>query len=143
MPDSSMESSPTRTRPFGIKAIMVLQLLYVALLITNQVNILTQGDRSDTLPQVPTESVAVAVAILNVLILLGLISVPGLWRLKYWAWVLLMLQIGVSLGVALWAYFSGSPQYGTMVICVAMVFYLNQGDVRRAFSHRRPAGETT
>jgi len=142
MPDSAMESPPTRTRPFGIKAIIVLQLLYVALLIMAQVDIPTQGDWPDVLPQ-PTESVAVAVAILNVLIFLGLISVPGLWRLKYWAWVLLMLQIGVSLGVALWAYFSDTPQYGSMVICVAMVFYLNQGDVRRAFSHRRPAGEAT
>lgn len=142
MSDSAMESPPTRTRPFGIKAIIVLQLLYVALLITAQVAILTGGDWSDVLPQ-PTESVAVAVAILNVLILLGLISMPGLWRLKYWAWVLLMLQIGVSLGVAIWAYFSGSPQYGSMVIGVAMVFYLNQRDVRRAFSHRRPAGVAT
>ena len=138
MSDSVMESPTAHMRPFGIKAIIVLQLLYVALLITAQVDILTQGDWPDVLPQ-PTESVAVAVAILNVLILLGLISMPGLWRLKYWAWVLLMLQIGVSLGVALWAYFSGSPQYGSMVIGVAMVFYLNQGDVRRAFSRRRPA----
>ena len=142
MSDSAMESPPAHMRPFGIKAIIVLQLLYVALLITAQVDILTQGDWPDVLPQ-PTESVAVAVAILNVLIFLGLISVTGLWRLKYWAWVLLMMQIGVSLGVALWAYFSGTPQYGSMVIGVAMVFYLNQGDVRRAFARRRPTGVAT
>jgi len=142
MSDSGMESPPAHMRPFGIKAIIVLQLLYVALLITAQVGILTGGDWPDVLPQ-PTESIAIAVAILNVLIFLGLISVTGLWRLKYWAWVLLMMQIGVSLGVALWAYFSGTPQYGSMVIGVAMVFYLNQGDVRRAFSRRRPTGVAT
>ena len=142
MSASAMESPPTRTRPFGIKVIIVLQIVYLALLIAALVEILTQGGASDIIPE-PTESLSVAVAILSVHILLALVIVPGLWQLRQWAWLLLMLEIGLTLGVALWAYFSGSPQYGGMVIGVAMVFYLNQGDVRKAFSRRRPAGVAT
>ncbi len=141
-----MDSPPKRTRPFGIRIIILLQLIYVALLITTQVDILVQGDTllqvrwADVLPQ-PTESLVATLAVLNTLILITLITVAGLWQLKHWAWVLLMLQIGVSLGLTMWAYFSGSPQHLAMAIGVITVFYLNQGDVRRAFSQHSPAGK--
>jgi hypothetical protein len=128
-----MDSASTRRRPFGIKIIIVLQLIYVALLIMTQLDILVQGQWEDVLRQ-PMESHVASLAVLNALILVTLITVAGLWQLKHWAWVLLMVQIGVSLGLSLWAYFSDSPQYGAMAIGVITVFYLNQSDVRRAFS---------
>jgi len=132
--------SPTKSaRPFGIKIIIVLQLIYVALLIVTQMDILVQGQWADVLRQ-PVESHVASLAVLNALILVTLVTVVGLWQLRHWAWVLLMLQIGVSLGLSLWAYFSDSPQYGAMAIGVITVFYLNQSDVRRAFSQRNPAG---
>lgn len=123
---------------------MVVQLIYVALLITTQVEILTEVQWPDVLPQptqsLPTASLATTLTVLNLLIFFTLITVVGLWQLKHWAWVLLMAQIGVSLGLGLWSYFSGSPQYGAMAIGIITVFYLNQGDVRRAFSRQNPAG---
>jgi len=127
-----MDSAATRRRPFGIKIIIVLQLIYVALLIMTQLDILVQGQWADVLRQAMESRVA-SLAVLNALILVTLITVAGLWQLKHWAWVLLMVQIGVSLGLSLWAYFSDSPQYGAMAIGVITVFYLNQSDVRRAF----------
>lgn len=134
------DSPAARTRPFGVKVIVALQLVYAAVLIVGEVDILVLEGWADVSLQT-TESHVVTLVVLNALIMITVITAAGLWQLKYWAWVLLMLQIGVSLGLALWAYFTGNPQYATMAISVITVFYLNQANVRRVFSQRNPTGK--
>lgn len=63
----------------------------------------------------------------------GLIVSVGLWYLKRWAWVATMSWAGINMAQALWAYWSGEPQYPAMALSVVIVLYLNQRDVQLAF----------
>jgi uncharacterized membrane protein (DUF2068 family) len=67
-------------------------------------------------------------------ILLEAFIIVGLWRMQRFAWVLIMVQVGLSMTFDLWGYFHGYPSYVSMLIDVIIVFYLNQREVQRAFS---------
>jgi hypothetical protein len=75
--------------------------------------------------------------------LLSIVVVFGLLRLRRWAWVLVMIQLGMVMALDLALYFVGSPQYASMLISVVTVFYLNQSDVQDAFRRRAPEGNLT
>ncbi len=64
----------------------------------------------------------------------------GLWRTARWAWVLIMVQVGLGMASDLWGYFHGYPSYTSMLINVIIVFYLNQSEVQRAFSGKSRRG---
>jgi len=76
------------------------------------------------------------------LILFGFAIAAGLWRLKRWAWVAVMLWTGLTLAGALAYYLQGKPEYALMVEGVVIVFYLNQRDVQQAFA-TPAAGDAT
>lgn len=61
----------------------------------------------------------------------------GLWLLKRWAWFLVMMQLGLSLALCLWAYFQGVPLYVYMWLNTILVFYLNQREVQYVFGQMR------
>jgi len=60
--------------------------------------------------------------------------IVGLWQLRRWAWVLIMVQVGLSMLSDLYGYFYGDYSFLSMIIDVIIVFYLNQREVQRAFS---------
>jgi hypothetical protein len=72
------------------------------------------------------------------------ILVGGLVALQRWAWVGIMLIVGLGLAVGIWLYFdskvpgSGNePRYANMLVNVIVVFYLNQRGVQAAFTGPR------
>ena len=60
-------------------------------------------------------------------------ALPGVWFFKRWGWVLLMIQLGISLSISIWQYFGEFPNFVMMALNVASVFYLNQREVQRLF----------
>lgn len=72
----------------------------------------------------------------GLLIAVWVVMIAGLWLLQRWAWLLLMISTGVTLTFALVRYFEGDPDYVSMLINVAVAFYLNDNSVQRAFSRR-------
>lgn len=122
-----------RRLPFGIIVIVFLQTL--SLLLSGSAPGLSL---SDTL--LLGAGVAVNYYLLHfALNLLSIIVIFGLLRLRRWAWVLVMIQLGMVMALDLVLYFAGSPQYASMLISVVTVFYLNQSEVQDAFRRRRAA----
>jgi len=68
-----------------------------------------------------------------------LLLISGLWRMKRWAWLLVMIFTGANLIFALIRYFNDNPDYLSMLINVAVTFYLNDRDVQRAFARPNAA----
>lgn len=67
----------------------------------------------------------------------------GLWRFKRWAWIMLMMQLGIGLAGNLWLYFHGERPYPGMIITVIMVFYVNQREVQKVFETKSETADTT
>ena len=131
-----------RKRPFGVIVIIVLQIIGILSLAGDIIGL--------PLSQLPAifpirwyaDDSNVALIIGGVILAWQLTLAIGLWFLKRWAWFLIMIQLGVSMAVCLWAYSQGAQLYVYMLINVIMVFYLNQNDVQHAFGHnRRPRQE--
>jgi hypothetical protein len=116
-------------RPFGVTIIALLLTLY-ALGILASFALVTQTNALGELVRTDYEFAGL------LLDSFGLLIAFGLWRLRRWAWLALMLSLGVTMALYLGAYASGYPPYVSMLIKVVMVFYLNQGEVRQAFGHR-------
>ena len=57
----------------------------------------------------------------------------GIWTLRRWAWVALMIVVGMALGEGILRYFGREPRYLTMLLNVLIVFYLNQRSMQRLF----------
>ncbi len=131
-----------RKRPFGISVIIFLLV----------VNVLFLGIALFAFVQVPMGEIIFWIlridnpAIINIFFLIVILfeaSIAiGLWRLQRWAWVLIIIQVGLSMLSDLWGYFSGYSSYMTMLINVIIVFYLNQREVQRAFSGTKVSGIT-
>lgn len=119
-----------RKRPFGLIAIIILQLLQA----------IAWGIflYAITLPEFALISEVVDISARSHTIQIGsmlllIVALPGLWFLKRWGWILLMIQMGISLSMGIWQFIEGSPNYISMGINVAVVFYLNQWDVQQLF----------
>lgn len=83
-----------------------------------------------------------AITVLNgIIIAVWLMVILGLWRLQRWAWLTVMIFAGVNLIYALFRYFNESPDYISMLVNVAVVFYLNDRSVQHAYARNKP-GET-
>jgi hypothetical protein len=127
-------------RPFGVTAIVILELASAVVQLGTGALVLraTVAGSTDLLEQLP-EPRLVVLGQLGLVVVQGLadlVAAIGLLRMWRWAWVLVMLLVGYSMAVNLWQYFSGgSPPYLGMAIDVAIVFYLNQREVQRAFGH--------
>jgi len=68
----------------------------------------------------------------------ALLAAAGLWFLRPWGWVLMMLVVGTSLGFQLVMYWAGDFNPVRLLIWTVAAFYLNQREVRAIFQ-RRPA----
>jgi uncharacterized membrane protein (DUF2068 family) len=117
-------------RPFGVTIIAVLQALS-GLSAGAFVVVVRAGSLTIVDPELAAQSVA--------LFAVGLVIAVGLWRLKRWAWVSVMVWTGLELAGGLLSYFRGDPDYPSMVLGIIIVFYLNQADVQAAFRSRRRA----
>lgn len=123
-----------RKRPFGVSVIIFALIL----------NVLFLGIAFFTSLQVPIEETAFWILKINdpaiilayflAVILFNAFIAVGLWRLQRFAWVLIMIQVGLDMLLDLWGHFNGHSSYITMLINVIIVFYLNQREVQRAFS---------
>lgn len=69
-----------------------------------------------------------------VVLIVVIVVVIGLWRYRAWGWYGMMLLLAYWMATDAVGYFTGTPQFGSMVINVAMVFYLNQREVRELFA---------
>lgn len=119
-----------RERPFGVTAIAVIQVIAAGAAAAGWL-------RSDPFetglsdPAVYFQSLTIALAIIT------LIAAVGLLILHHAAWSLILLVISVNMGVGLWAYYDGHPNYITMGLNVVSIFYLNSREVRQAFGVAR------
>jgi hypothetical protein len=124
-----------RKRPFGLYAVLVLLALQGPSLIASRDQVRYGLGR-----MVPAGQDAGQVAdLLGIPIsLIVLVLVVGLWRLKRWAWVGAMIFVGLGLTAGIIQYLRDQPLYGTMLLNVFIVFYLNQRDVQDLFERRHP-----
>lgn len=146
-PDAAdLRRSPRR--PFGVYVLVFILLLgvFVAALEIFRAHAELFGfwaeadellrDRSGlvSLVDVVFDNPALITIFNGILIAVWVVLILGLWLLQRWAWLLLMISTGVTLTYALVRYFNGSPDYLSMLINVAVAFYLNDNSVQRAFS---------
>jgi len=134
-----LKSSPSK-RPFGVSVIVLLIAAYI--LFTASVFYLSiksqDSSISAQLVQImnPTEIRAILVVELMILLAIAI----GLWRLQQWAWFLLMIWVGIQMFFDLMDYFYGHEIHASMLISVIIVFYINQREVKKAFSGKTLAG---
>ncbi len=115
-------------RPFGVTLIALLQLFNAVTLAAT-----IALDRS-VLPDDAEDVVLQAVLAAGELVA-GIVIFGGLWTMRRWAWTATMVWVGAVMAWGLHSYFEGDPSYQTMALSLAQVFYLNQRDVQRAFTH--------
>ena len=65
--------------------------------------------------------------------LVATVIVVGLWRYRLWAWYGVLLLLAYWMATDAIAYFRDAPDYFSMVLNVALVFYLNQLEVKELF----------
>lgn len=132
---------PRARRPFGVLVLIVVQVFRAAVLFV-QVAGLYSGEffggrlaPAIQVPEPPPGTVAFWISRVLVVGLLAasLVIAVGLFRLRHWAWVGAIVLSGLSLAVAIGAWWAGDPRYSAMVINVVAVFYLNQRETRAAF----------
>ena len=138
-----------RKRPFGLNAIIVMQVLTVlfagALLALLGVAVYLAATES-ALADEMAQSIQICFDNLPALLftfVINLLCAVGLWRRQRWAWYLTMLQVGVFMLEDLHAWFTGAEPVEyvwSMLINVIMVFYLNQREVQAVFQ-RKGAGD--
>jgi uncharacterized membrane protein (DUF2068 family) len=141
---SESASNPTRKRPFGVSVIILILILYIlALMLIFAVSIGIEtklGNSAIDRLDLEDSSILTALLIYGLLpafIILEMVIAVGLWKLQRWAWVLLMVQVGVSMVGDLWSYFQGNPSYFTMLLDIIFVFYLNQREVQGIFEYKK------
>jgi hypothetical protein len=134
-----LKSSPNK-RPFGVSVIVLLIAIYI--LFTASVFYLSiksqDSSISAQLVQIMNPAEILAILIAELIILLAIAI--GLWRLQQWAWFLLMIWVGIQMFFDLMDYFYGHNIHASMLISVIIVFYINQREVKKAFSGKTLAG---
>ena len=123
-----------KKRPFGLVIIIILQLLNVAAWVSFFYGLRFPEFAKLVAPLVDITAVPTVVQLGSLGLLL--IALPAVWFYKRWGWVLLMLQLGVSLSMGIWQFIVGPPNYVTMVLNVGVVFYLNQREVQQLFERQ-------
>ena len=131
-----MEQKTTK-HPFGIYAIIVLQLLNILANFTDVIRV-QRGLSTLALPNVQDSRILGAVNILIAIVLIFIII--GLWRYQYWAWFATMVVTGIALLLGIWQYFHGGSPYVNLLINSLVVLYLNQRDLRRIFEDQHLQG---
>jgi hypothetical protein len=125
-------------RPFGISVIVLLTCASIAVTLLR----LSMFPSAPNIPLLTELGLYVAFtpfSVVNALLIpFQLVLVFGLWYLKRWAWVLYMLQLGISMVAGLQAHFSDDIEadYLVMAVNVLVVFYLNLHDVQLAFGYK-------
>lgn len=66
----------------------------------------------------------------------------GLFGVRRWAWVGLMVWSGGNLAFNLIRYWYGRPEYAALLLGVTVVFALNLAEVQQAFGIRRQTDDT-
>jgi hypothetical protein len=131
------EGSPTavrRKRPFGVTVITVIQVLSVI------------GAAFFVVDELGTREILRdwrLTIVGGIVVVVGLVIALGLWKLRSWAWVGVMLWTGAELAICLAQYLHGIPDYWSMVAGIVVVFYLNQGEVQAAFQRGRSGAEAS
>jgi uncharacterized membrane protein (DUF2068 family) len=137
--EQPLKSSPSK-RPFGVSVIVLLIAAYILFTVSVFYLSIKSQDSSISAQLVqimnPTEIRAVLVAELIILLAIAI----GLWRLRQWAWFLLMIWVGIQMFFDLMDYFYGHHIHASMLISVIIVFYINQREVKKAFSGKTLAG---
>lgn len=117
-------------RPFGVILLTLLWMAYAVLAILAALDA----------PGVPLAGMTRIFAAVDLvgeaslgLATLAAVTALGLLLLRPWGWVLAMLTVGVSLAFDIAGWMGGREAYAYLAIAVAIVFYLNQGEVRRRF----------
>ena len=126
-----------RKRPFGLYMILILLTLQGLL---GAVLAILFGLGVAVAPGEMLDAVGPLLADLIVpfaLMLITLVVAVGLWRYKPWGWYGMMLLLAYWMATDAIGYFTGKPDYVSMVLNVAMVFYLNQRDLRDLFERQR------
>ena len=129
-----------RRRPAGVIILSGLQFARAGLLLAQLAGLSLSPDLSwlRSAAQLPDPadgtpawfiSRGVGIALIVTSIVLGL----GLFTGHRWAWVGCIILSGVSLALALGAWWDNHPVYVAMAINVVAVFYLNQREVRAHF----------
>jgi hypothetical protein len=144
-----------RKRPFGVNALIVVQLfllffsvaalvVYVAVA-TGALDRAIVNLSADSPPSGPTVASLVKLDMdlpdlvqLSIEVVLSAITLYGLWGMRRWAWYLVMASLGSTMVTELYRYFFDQPDYWSMLFAVVMVFYLNQREVQQAFARRKP-----
>lgn len=132
-------------RPFGLNAIIILQLLTV-LFSATLLALIGFALGAAYLAAEQGQPLDLDISLLEPLDLIGallinLLCAIGLWRRQRWAWFLTMLQLGFFMSQDLYGYFTGAATdtYAwTMLLNIVMVFYLNQREVQAVFVRRTP-----
>jgi hypothetical protein len=128
-----------RKRPFGVSVIIFMLILYVLLFCISLLSLFKMPFGEFTLDIFQTVNPMYTPVLLILVILIGLVLIGGLFQLQRWAWVLVMILTGFSMLSDLWGYLYGNYSFLSMLINIAIVFYLNQREVQRAFSNRTDA----
>jgi hypothetical protein len=138
----SRDVAPTRRRPFGVIVVVVLLVLSAAFHLSAGLGA-PAGTASSAVASeagvLPGLELLPAIAASLSAAAVTLLAAVGLWRLRRWAWVLVMLIVGLRMAENLWQYVMlGDRPYVEMLGDVLIVFYLNQREVQRAFE-RHPS----
>jgi lysylphosphatidylglycerol synthetase-like protein (DUF2156 family) len=137
--DPTAKSSPAK-RPFGVSIIVLLIVTYI--LFASAVFYLSISSQESSISAQlghvfdPGEIRVVLVIELFILLTIAV----GLWRLQQWAWFLLMIWVGIQMFFDLMNYFYGHQIHASMLLSVMIVFYINQREVKKAFSGKTLAG---
>ncbi len=136
----TLKSSSSK-RPFGVSVIVLLIVAYVLFMAAVFYLSLNSQDSSIAAQLVHIMNRTQIQAILSVELFILLAIAIGLWRLQRWAWLLLMAWVGIQMFFDLWDYFYGHHLHvASMLICVLIVFYINQREVKKAFTGKTLAG---
>lgn len=119
-------------RPFGVKMLIFLQIAN-ALIILALIIFVNLNEVKRELEGIDLDEVNQSLAIDGLYALLGLVIAYGLYRLRYWAWIAIILWAGTRMVNSLSLYFEGEPDYLVMVRDVVIVFYMNQREVQQVF----------
>lgn len=125
--------APKRRRPFGLYMILILLTLQalIGVFVTSMFGVGLLLFPSETWSDLDIHIFEILEPL--ALLLITLVVVIGLWRYRAWGWYGMMLLLAYWMASDAVGYFTGNPDYGSMLLNVAMVFYLNQREVRELF----------